>query len=296
MSVREDVESPLRIFMEIILAKHMGFCMGVKRAYGMTLDALRLGKPVYILGRLIHNAKVVAELERLGARTIQGLDDVPEGSGGCLIISSHGVPPEVVRTAEGMGLEVIDTTCPWVKKTQDLAGRLGGEGRHVLIVGDRGHPETKGILGWAGPDAELVENVAEAGRVAAGKKLGVVVQTTQSQDNFNAILGELRSKTKDIKAFNTICDATHRMKKDAEELAKRVDLMLVIGDPSSANTRRLREVCLKAGGRAEQIQGAEELREEWLKGIGRVGITAGASTPDRVVQEVVERIRALSGA
>lgn len=192
-----------------------------------------------------------------------------------------------MEEAKKTGLKIIDTTCPWVRKAQDTAHKLAQEGYQVIIVGDKNHTEIKGIAEWAGKGSIVIENEGNIVGSVLSNKVGIVAQTTQSFDNFNAVAEALRKKIKDLKVLNTICDATKKMQSDAVELAKKSDIMLVIGDKKSANTKRLKELCEETGTPTHQIQDSKELDMEWLKGKIAVGVTAGASTPDWVINEVV---------
>lgn len=277
--------------MEIVLAKHTAFCMGVKRAFEITLDALKMKESVFILGHLIHNSKVIEKLEAMGAKSINELSELPKSSHGSLIISAHGVPPQVFEEVESIGLKVIDTTCPWVTRTQKLAQELYSKGYHVVIIGDRNHTEVKGIQGWTEDKAQVIEGVKDLYQVDYHEKIGIVVQTTKSWENFMSIKEGLKSKAKELKAHNTICDATFKMQKSAVEIAKHVNIMLVVGDFKSANTRRLTELCIQTGIETHQIQSSEELCGEWLIGKEKIGITAGTSTPDWIIDEIIETLK-----
>lgn len=277
--------------MEVVLAKPAGFCVGVERAYRIALDKAKQGKPVYILGLLVHNREVINKLERLGIKSIKDLSELPQNPSGFLIISAHGVSPEVLDKAKKSGLTVVDTTCPWVKKPQKLAKKLHDQGYHVVIVGDKNHTEVRGIKGWTEDEAQVVQSVKDVDEVKFHEKIGVVAQTTQSLENFEAIVQGLKSKAKELKAYNTICEATSKRQSSAIEVARKVDLMLVIGDRRSANTKRLKELCAKTGVETHQIQEASELTPEWLKDKKKVGVTAGASTPDWVIDKIVSSLK-----
>lgn len=275
--------------MEIILAKHAGFCEGVERAYKIALDAVKRTKPVFILGDLVHNKDVVAEFKKLGIKRVKSLKGLPPHS--TLIITAHGAAPETIYKAEEMKLRIIDTTCPWVKKAQRLARDLARSDRQVVIVGDKGHPEVVGLLGWAGRGAKVVECKSDLKGLRFKGRVGVLAQTTQSKENFDSVVGELRKKAQDVEVYNTICEATSSRQCSAADLAKRVELVLVIGDFKSANTKRLTELCRKVGVPTRQIQNDRELKLKWFKGKKRIGITAGASTPDWIIRRVLEKIR-----
>jgi len=279
--------------MEIRVAKHSGFCEGVERAFRIAEETAREGKPVFMLGNLVHNKQVVEKLTGQGVRTVASLAEVPTNSDGILLISAHGVPPEVYATARNLKLKVVDTTCPWVKKAQKIAKELTDEGRLVIIVGDRGHPEVKALVGWSGGKGIVVEKESDlAGlALAPGTKVGILAQTTQSEKHFAQMAAAVKRRAADVKEFDTICGATTKRQDTATLLAKQVELMLVIGDKMSANTKRLTELCSQTGTETHQIQTVEELDARWLAGKKRIGVTAGASTPEWVVEAVIKALR-----
>jgi len=274
--------------MEIILARHAGFCEGVEHAYRIALDSIKRNKPIYIFGDLVHNKNVVSEFKKLGIKRVEKLINLSPGS--TLIITAHGTTPRIINQAEKLRLNIVDTTCPWVKKAQRLASELTKSGRNVIIIGDRGHPEVVGLKAWAGRNARVVEKKKDLKGLRLGKKIGVVAQTTQSVENFRDIIGELRHRIKDLAVHNTICGATSRRQVSAKDLAKKVDMMLVIGDFRSANTKRLAKLCKGVGVITHHIQNERELKLKWLKGIKKLGITAGASTPARVIDGVLDKV------
>lgn len=280
--------------MEILVAEHAGFCEGVERAFHIAVEQARAGRPVFMLGNLVHNAQVVERFKNFGTKTVKELSEIPGSTGGILLISAHGVPPEIYKKAEELGLEIIDTTCPWVKKAQKIARELAEEGRFVIIVGDKGHPEVAGLVGWSGGRAVVVEKREDIEKLAlvSDAKVGILAQTTQSEEHFGRMVAELKKKVRDAKEFDTICGATSKRQSAAVEVAKKVNLMLVIGDRMSANTKRLTELCSATGRETHQIQTVKELDSSWLAGKKKAGITAGASTPEWVIQEVIALLRA----
>jgi len=287
---------------EILIAKHSGFCEGVERAYRIALEQIQAGRSVFMLGNLVHNTQVVEKFKKLGAKTVKDLSEIPQGAQGILIISAHGVPPEVYEKGKGLGLGIVDTTCAWVKKAQRIAKELAEEGRAIIIVGDKGHKEVIGLVGWSGGSAKVIEDIKDIESLGdiegikpalpAGRdiKVGIVAQTTQAKEHFEKIVSEIKKISKDVKVFDTICGATTKRQNSAVELAKKVDLVLVIGDKMSANTKRLTELCTKTATETHQIQTVEELDASWLEGKGKIGITAGASTPDWVIKNVVAKL------
>ena len=281
--------------MEILTAEHAGFCEGVERAFRIALDTAKAGKPVFMLGNLVHNKQVVERLKDFGVRNVSTLAQIPPNSKGILLISAHGVPPEIYEGAKKLDLEIVDTTCPWVKKAQKIAKELAEEGRLVVIVGDKGHPEVKALVGWSGGKGVVVEKEEDLEKLAlsADDKAGILAQTTQAEAHFDRMVAALKKIVKDVVEYDTICGATSKRQSAAVAVAKKVDLMLVVGDLMSANTKRLTELCSQTGTETHQIQTVAELDKKWLKGKTRIGITAGASTPEWVIQEVIVLLRAL---
>jgi small subunit ribosomal protein S1 len=276
--------------MEIFLADKAGFCFGVKRAINTAFEAV--GKTrVYCLGPLIHNPQEVDRLRRAGVQTVEDFSVLSPGD--TLIIRSHGVPPRVLSQARDMGLTIIDLTCPFVGKAQRYAEALHKEGYQVVVVGEKKHPEVQSILGFAGESAVIVESANDVQGLKLQGRIGVVAQTTQSYGNFSEIVLTLLSICKELKVFNTICSSTKERQEAARVLARQVDLMLVVGGRNSANTSRLADLCRKEGKPTYHIEVADEIRSEWLKDMGKVGVTAGASTPDWVVEGVINKLKLL---
>jgi len=279
--------------MKIIKARSCGFCTGVDIAYKKAVETAQNGQKAYILGYLVHNSDVIKKLEEMGVCSIKDLGEIPVGVGRdrpLLIISAHGVGPKIYDDANKMGLQIIDTTCTWVKKAQGIAKKLFEDGYQVVIVGDKEHTEVKGIKGWTDDTAIVVDNPNDAKSVPNQAKIGIVAQTTQSLENFEKTVDELRKKTNKIVVKNTICSSTESRQKEAIELAKKADLMIVIGDIKSANTKRLKELCREQGVETHMIHSAEEIEPQWLYGKENIGITAGASTPEWVIKEIVDRL------
>lgn len=271
--------------MKVIVADNAGFCFGVKRAIALTREVVKRKQTVYSLGPLIHNPQVVEALQKEGVKVINTIDGIKEG---VVVIRSHGVPPQMVRKAREKGLEVVDATCPFVKETQNFVKMLSDEDYRVVIVGDNNHPEVKGLLGYA-KKAVVINSVDEAKKIR-GRKIGVVSQTTQSTSKLINVVDELLKKVEELRIFNTICSATVERQKSAKKLAKDVDVMIVVGGYNSSNTRRLYDICKTICSCCYHIERAEEVKKEWFKGCKVVGITAGASTPDYVIEEVRETL------
>ena len=279
--------------MKIVRAGCCGFCTGVAFAYEKAVEIAKKGKKAYILGYLVHNSDVIRKLEEMGVRSISNLSEIPVGEyrdAPLLIISAHGVGPKTYDDAKKIGLEIVDTTCPWVKKAQQISKKLFEEGFKVVIIGDRDHTEVKGIKGWTKETAVVVEGPKDVEALPFYEKMGIVAQTTQSVANFEATAAALKKKAGTVRVENTICSATEKRQEAAIELAKQVDLMVVIGDVRSANTNRLRELCLGQGVETQMIHSADEIKTEWLENKKTVGITAGASTPEWVIKEIVDRL------
>jgi (E)-4-hydroxy-3-methyl-but-2-enyl pyrophosphate reductase len=274
--------------MEIFLADKAGFCFGVKRAISTAYEAAGTGH-VYCLGPLIHNPQEVERLRMMGVETVTDFTTLK--SGDSLIIRSHGVPPRILNQARDMGLTIIDLTCPFVSKAQRDAEVLQKEGYQVVVVGEKKHPEVQSILGYAGENAVVVETVEDIEELTFQNRLGIVAQTTQSYSNFSEIVLRLLRLSKELKVYNTICSSTKERQEAARILASRVDVMLVVGGRNSANTTRLASLCRQEGKPTYHIEVADEIRTEWLEGISTVGVTAGASTPDWVVEGVLERLK-----
>ncbi len=277
--------------MEIILAKEMGFCFGVKHAVKMVEEtAASADGPVYTLGPIVHNDEVVAHMQALGVWAKDTPDEIATGT---VVIRAHGVPPETLDAARDKGLRIVDGTCPLVSKVQQLARTLHDEGYQVVIYGAPEHPEVIGIAGWAGEGAIVVQNLDDVAALPRHKKIGVVSQTTKIPADYQAIVGALLGKCQELRAYNTICNATAQRQAAAVETARQVDVMLVIGEVHSSNSRRLAEVCAQVNPRTYRIATADELEAAWFVGAEKVGITAGASTPDTVIQRVMAWIKTL---
>lgn len=274
--------------MKVLIARSAGFCYGVKRALdGVMKAADESDKPVYTLGPLIHNPQVVEKLEQAGVKSIAAIDDMP--SEGILIMPSHGMTRDVVDRARAMGVEIVDLTCPFVAKVHRLAEELAQAGYQVVVLGDPDHTEVKGIMSRAGDDAIAVKKADELVECRLKSKVGVVAQTTQTAGEYSALLGMLAVRCREIRGFNTICDATTDRQSAARQLAADVDVMIVVGGRNSANTRRLTEICSSVV-RTYHVETADELNAAWFDGVTRVGVTAGASTPDWIINEVVSAI------
>ena len=276
--------------MEIFLADKAGFCFGVKRAINTAYEAAGKGR-IYCFGPLIHNPQEVERLHRAGIETLDDFSMLQPGD--TLVIRSHGVPPRVLAEARDRDLTVIDLTCPFVGKAQRDAEALSKDGYQVIVVGEKKHPEVQSILGHAGEDAVVLETAEDVDGMNLQTRLGIVAQTTQSYSNFSEIVLKLLRISKELKVFNTICSSTKERQEAARVLTRQVDVMLVVGGRNSANTTRLASLCRQEGKPTYHIEVADEIRPEWLEGITSVGVTAGASTPDWVVEGVLEKLRTI---
>lgn len=282
--------------MELLLAQPRGFCAGVDRAIEIVERALALhGAPIYVRHEIVHNKHVVADLRAKGAVFVERLEEVPEGA--VLIFSAHGVSRAVRTDAESRGLKVFDATCPLVTKVHVEVAKMRREGREVIMIGHAGHPEVEGTMGQADAGIHLVETVEDVARlqVADPLRLALVTQTTLSVDDCAEIVGALRTRFPAIAEpkKQDICYATQNRQDAVKFMAPQCDLVLVIGSRTSSNSNRLREVAEKLGVPARLIDSADDLDPAWLEGKTRIGVTAGASAPELLVQQLVERLRAM---
>jgi 4-hydroxy-3-methylbut-2-enyl diphosphate reductase len=281
---------------EVLLAEPRGFCAGVDRAIEIVERALhKFGAPIYVRHEIVHNTYVVEDLKRKGAIFIEDLADVPPGA--TLVFSAHGVSQAVRRDAAARGFSVFDATCPLVTKVHIEVAKLAKEGYEFIMIGHKGHPEVEGTMGQLERGIHLVEEVAdvEGVDVAAGQALAVVTQTTLSVDDAAEILAAVKRRFPDVRQpkQQDICYATQNRQDAVKVLAPGVDVLVVVGSPSSSNSNRLRELAERLGADAYMVDTADDLRAEWFAGKRRVGLTAGASAPEVLVQAVVERLRAL---
>ena len=277
--------------MEILIAKNAGFCFGVKRAINMAEEcASDSEEHIHTLGPIIHNPQVVQELEKKGIAAVNTVDDIDSGA---VIIRSHGVTLQEMEHVKEKGLNVVDATCPFVKKTHEYVELLTKEGYSIVVVGDKEHPEVKGILSYGGKDIIAAGSVDELRGMPRRKKIGIVAQTTQSLQNLQTIVTFCVARASEIKIFNTICNATSVRQDESTKLAGEVGCVIVVGGKNSANTNRLADICRKIQPKTYHIETPEELKKSWFEGIKRVGITAGASTPNWLIESVTETIKRL---
>lgn len=281
---------------EILLAAPRGFCAGVDRAIEIVERAIaKFGRPIYVRHEIVHNTYVVNDLKAKGAIFIEDLADVPPGA--TLVFSAHGVPKSVEREAEARGFNVFDATCPLVSKVHVEVAKLRKEGYEFIMIGHKGHPEVEGTMGQLDGGIHLVEDVADVGRIhpEQTEKLAVVTQTTLSVDDAAEISAAVKARFPQVREpkQQDICYATQNRQDAVKFLSPQVDLVIVVGSPTSSNSNRLREVARKLGTESYMIDSADELRPEWLVGKTRIGLTAGASAPDILVRQVIERLREL---
>lgn len=283
---------------KIILARHRGFCMGVKRAINIADDTAdkRTGEKVTILNEIVHNEAVVEDFKEKGVAQAFSVDEVDEGT---LIISAHGISPDVIEKAEAKGLNVIDATCPLVSRIYEILHKVVANGYHIVHYGDRNHDETQGVIGHAPEHITVVSTPEELQALPdwPDRKLGLTVQTTSHKDEFEKVERLAVAKWPHIRVFNTICNATTKRQSAVMDLAPRVDMMLVVGSKTSANSSRLAQISDAICGRGILIGSADDIKTEWFDdpAIEQVGITAGASTPEFLVEQAIERLVQISG-
>ena len=278
--------------MKINIAKSAGFCFGVKRAVD-TVYKESSKKNVYTFGPIIHNDEVVADLERQGVHVINDSEDFKSLSEGTIIIRSHGVSKAIYDEILNAGLDLVDATCPFVRKIHKIVERESGDGRVIIIIGNNHHPEVEGIMGWCHTHPIVIENreQAEGIELDADTKISIVSQTTFNYNKFQDLVEIISEKGYDISVLNTICNATRERQTEARSIAKEVDAMIVIGDKHSSNTQKLFEICRKACNNTYYIQTLGDLDLNQLGSVETVGITAGASTPNNIIEEVQNNVR-----
>jgi 4-hydroxy-3-methylbut-2-enyl diphosphate reductase len=274
--------------MDIYIAKGAGFCFGVKRAVNIAFrTAERSAKRVATLGPIIHNPQVVEKLRQAGVRPLNKVSDDVD----ILIVRTHGIPSDIYKELTDGRFELIDATCPFVKKAQQYAKLLREEGYQVLILGDKDHPEVKGILSYAGESAIVVRDADEM--PILNSRVGVVVQTTQPVEALKKLLDKVIKTVKEVKVYNTICNSTALRLRETGDMTRKVDLMLVVGGKNSANTKQLVTLCNDSGVKTYHVETAGDLCPEWFDGVEKIGITAGASTPDWIINDIVKKIEAI---
>lgn len=277
--------------MEILLAKHAGFCMGVRRAVETTMGLVEQGRgPIATFGPLIHNPQVLQQLERQGVRVLQ---EIPAEASGIVVIRAHGIPPAQKARLVASGATVEDATCPRVVKVQAIIDRYRKEGCSTVIVGDRDHAEVIGLMGYAGDTCQVVSTLAEAEALAISGPYIIVSQTTQDEAMFEWISARILQRFPQGRLFNTICDSTHKRQEEVREMCREVEALIVVGGKNSANTKRLAEVAEGLGVPVFLVETAAELDQAALRRFGKVGVTAGASTPTWIIEQVVDLLGSL---
>ena len=281
--------------MKVIKAKTAGFCFGVKRAVDTVYEqADTCGGPIYTYGPIIHNEEVVKDLESRGVSVIRSEEELEGITEGTVIIRSHGVEKRICDKLLGKGLRIVDATCPFVKKIHNIVEKESAEGKYILIIGNPDHPEVIGIRGWAGSNVSVIQNADDIEKVdfSKNKKICVVSQTTFNYNKFQDLVEILAKKRYDKRnVLNTICSATQERQQEAARLAAQVDAMIVIGGKNSSNTQKLYEICKKECTNTYYIQTLVDLETKPFQSISHVGITAGASTPNNIIEEVQKHVR-----
>lgn len=280
---------------EVEKARELGFCFGVRRAIKLIESAAKQRQEIATLGPIVHNRLVVAKLAQMGVRVANELTQIRDG---IVAIASHGVSPELLSQIQARQLGVIDTTCPTVRSAQKAAKKLAEAGFGVVIFGEASHPEVKGLLGWAGDKAVATLDGEEVADLNLPRRLGILSQTTQTRSQFTEftkrVITAVAPYAQELRILNTLCQETQKRQEAALELAERTELMIVVGGRNSANTQRLAEVCSPLV-ETHLIETADEIEEGWISDRRRVGVTAGASTPDEAIDEVVARLESFAG-
>ena len=279
--------------MKITIAKNAGFCFGVKRAYDLACVNSKDCDSIFILGKLVHNDDVCGDLKKRGVKEIKKLNEVRNGT---VIFTAHGIGPKMYANAQKRGLKVIDTTCPKVMKAQRLAENYAGKNFEVIIFGDKNHKEVRSILEWSKNKAKIIENSKEAKKLKLDKKKKycLVSQTTQNAEEFKKISRYLGSRASQFMVFNTICQSTDDRQNEIRKMAKCNDVMIVIGGRDSANSRMLYEISREINPKSYFVENEKKLQKRWFQGKTKIAIGAGASTPERVIKKIVDKIRNFS--
>ena len=280
--------------MEVIVAKTAGFCFGVKRAVEKVYEQIENGKkPIFTYGPIIHNEEVVRDLSEKGVGVIDTKEELAALKEGVVVIRSHGVGKEIYDILEGNGVEIVDATCPFVKKIHNIVAEQCAAGHQVIIVGDEKHPEVQGIKGWGNESTNVIDSYEgfEKLSISPEVQLCLVAQTTFNYNKFQELVEKISRTSYDINVLNTICNATQERQVEAKKVASQVDVMLVIGGKHSSNTQKLYEICQKECKNTYYIQTIGDLNPECISSACNVGITAGASTPNNIIEEVHTNVR-----
>ncbi|HME81538.1 MAG TPA: 4-hydroxy-3-methylbut-2-enyl diphosphate reductase [Candidatus Eremiobacteraceae bacterium] len=274
--------------MEILKARTQGFCFGVELTYKKALAETAQRGDVHTMGNIVHNPLIVKELEQRGLKNAESVDDIGSGT---LFVRAHGLPPQTLEHAEAKGLRVVDATCPMVTRTQKLAKKLQEEGRSVIILGDPNHPEVRGIAGHVPGAVVLNEWPQDESQIRKMRRIAIVSQSTLNEDKFKELVAKIAAINYETRIYNTICPDTQGRQLSARELARDVDVMIVVGGSKSANTRHLAEISEAEGAKAHLVENAGDVQREWFNGAERVGIATGASTPGFLADEVEQKLR-----
>lgn len=282
--------------MQVELAKSAGFCFGVQRAVDTVYKQIEenSAEKIYTYGPIIHNEEVIKDMEKKGVEVILSEEELKQIKSGIVIIRSHGVPKRICDLLDENKVRYVDATCPFVKKIHRIVEEKSRDGYHIVIIGNREHPEVMGIEGWAQGPATIIQTEEEARAfelVSESEKVCVVAQTTFNYNKFKDLVEIISEKRYDIIVLNTICNATKERQEEAYDIAKRVDAMIVIGDKRSSNTQKLFEICSNACADTYYIQTLGDLNMNQLRSVETVGITAGASTPNKIIEEVQNNVR-----
>ena len=280
--------------MDVTVAKTAGFCFGVKRAVEKVYEQIEKGKtPIYTFGPIIHNEEVVRDLEERGVKVLETAEELRQLTDGVVVIRSHGVGKDIYDILEKNGIEIIDATCPFVKKIHRIVSEQNENGRRVIIVGNGKHPEVEGIKGWGNDDTLVIETAEEFEKlqISDGEKLCIVAQTTFNYNKFQDLVEKISKTRYDILVLNTICNATQERQVEARQIASQVDVMIVIGGKNSSNTQKLYEICRRECKETYYIQTLKDFKPEKAGSVRSVGITAGASTPNQIIEEVHTNVR-----
>ena len=280
--------------MDVTVAKTAGFCFGVKRAVEKVYEQIEKGKtPIYTFGPIIHNEEVIRDLEERGVKVLETAEELRQLTDGVVVIRSHGVGKDIYDILEKNGIEIIDATCPFVKKIHRIVSEQNENGRRVIIVGNGKHPEVEGIKGWGNDDTLVIETAEEFEKlqISDGEKLCIVAQTTFNYNKFQDLVEKISKTRYDILVLNTICNATQERQVEARQIASQVDVMIVIGGRNSSNTQKLYEICRRECKETYYIQTLKDFKPEKAGSVRSVGITAGASTPNQIIEEVHTNVR-----
>lgn len=280
--------------MNVMVAKTAGFCFGVKRAVEKVYEQIgKSEKPIYTYGPIIHNEEVVNDLKAKGVEVIDTEEELKELKDCVVIIRSHGVGKHVYEILEAQGVGIVDATCPYVKKIHKVVAEQCAEGRQVIIVGDETHPEVQGIKGWGNENTKVIESMSDFEKLGLkpGSRLSIVAQTTFNYNKFQDLVEKISKTRYDIFVLNTICNATQERQVEAKQIASQADVMLVIGGRNSSNTQKLYEICQRECKKTYYIQTLDDLNPECISSACNVGITAGASTPNNIIEEVHTNVR-----